>query len=66
MTCLVQMDQSSTKVYWPVLVGSEAPVGVVKTVQLFAALVGPWCLLEPFAWLEFWRLLAVGASALVG
>jgi len=53
------MDQSSAQVHRPVLVGSEAPAGVVKTVQLFAALVGRWCLLEPFVWFELWRLLTV-------
>ena len=52
MTCLMQMDQSPGQVLRPVLGCSEAPIGVVKAVQIFAVLVELWCLLEPFAWFE--------------
>ena len=54
------MDRLSAQVHRPVLVGLGAPARVVKKVQLFAALVGSWCLLELFAWFELWWLLAGG------
>jgi hypothetical protein len=51
-TCHVQIDQSPARVHRPVLDGSEALVEVMKAIRIFAILVEPWCLLEPFTWFE--------------
>jgi hypothetical protein len=49
MTYLDQMDQSFAQVHRLVQIDLEAPAEVEKMVLLSAALVGPWCLSEPFA-----------------
>jgi hypothetical protein len=46
------MDQLLARVHRPVVTGSEVLVDMMKSVQTFAILAMPWCLLEPFAWSE--------------